>query len=206
MSASDAAWADESDAIVRGLAHALSNRILALGMAGESLDDPDERARADARAQVRVEAERLAQITRLLKLLPRDGQGRPQALQLAEVLADALALHAHHLELRDSPVSTAVAASALPVRVERWALLRALVLLVAAARRAARDATSRGGAVVISVEGSDEECWVRSEGRLGAPGGDLESLATAMGGRVESDGGLRLVLPSLAAVRRREGR
>ncbi|HYD52685.1 MAG TPA: hypothetical protein VEA99_08660, partial [Gemmatimonadaceae bacterium] len=160
MSHPDTAWAEESESILRGLAHALSNRAIALDLAGDALDDEEAEARAAATAQIRGESVRVAELTRLLKLLPREGLGRPQALQVSEVLADAVALHAHHLELRDLPLTTAIAAEALPVRVERWALLRALVLLIAMARRAARAEGSAGGGVAIRVEGTEDETRV----------------------------------------------
>jgi C4-dicarboxylate-specific signal transduction histidine kinase len=200
-------WPEESEAIVRGLAHALSNRVVALGMAGESLDDPEDAVRAEARAQVRGEAERLAEVTRLLKLLPREGLGRPQALQISEVLSDALALQAHHLELRDLAVSTAVSATVLPVRVERWALLRALVLLIGEARRVARERADAAAPVVLTVDGTEDECWVVASAKGARPGVELAALAAEMGGRMaDSPDEIGLVLPSLAAVRRREGR
>jgi len=201
-------WAEESEAIIRGLAHTLSNRAAALGLAGESLEDEEAEVRREASAQVQKEVEQIAEIARLLKLLPRDGVGRPQALQLSEVLADAVALHGHHLELRGITLATSVSASALPVRVDRWALLRALVLLIAGARRGAQTEGGEGGggeAVTIFVEGTEMESWVRTESDGGTASEELEALAGAMDGRVDrSAQGVRLVLPSLLALRQRE--
>lgn len=197
-------WAEESEAIVRGLAHSLSNRVAALGLAGESLEDEEAEVRREATAQVQREAEQIAEISRLLKLLPRDGVGRPQALQLSEVLADAVALHGHHLELRGVALATSVSAGALPVRVDRWALLRALVLLISGVRRGA-GADRRGEAISIFVEGTEMESWIRTEDGDGQTSEELMALASAMGGRLERAGGeVRLVLPSLVALRQRE--
>lgn len=199
-------WAEESESIVRGLAHTLSNRVASLGLAGESLEDEALAVRAEATTQVQREVEQIAEVTRLLKLLPRDGVGRPQALQLSEVLADAIALHSHHLELRTIALATSVSASALPVRVDRWALLRALVLLIASARRGART-EGRGEAVTLFVEGTEAESWVRTEGGGEDVAEELRALAAAMEGRLDAaDDGLRIVLPSLLALRQREQR
>jgi hypothetical protein len=119
---------------------------------------------------------------------------------VADVLGDAVALHEHHLELREVPIRSEIQSDVLPVRVERWALLRALVLLLSAARR---DGADRGG-VSVQVGGDSEEVWVASRAEP-RDGDDLSALAERAGGRLDlADGELRLVLPSLLQLRERE--
>jgi len=95
-----------------------------------------------------------------------------------------------------------------PVRLERWALLRVLTLLLADAKRLAKDA---GGSIVRAVTESDEQ-WVRVEFRVGAPlvaeapksGGSryAEILADSFGGAVTRRAGVaELRLPTLKARR-----
>lgn len=193
-------WAEEGDALVRGLAHALSNRVSALSMASDELLDEAPAVREEARERIATEVARLAALDRLLKLVPADRGARPQALLPAEVLADAVALHAHHLELRDVPIVEAVDPATPPVRVPRATLLRALVLLLSCGRRAAG-----GGGVVVRLGGDDSALRV-AVAPAGDPG-EAETLAASLDGRVErADGALTLVLPSLAALRAREGR
>lgn len=194
------AWAEEGDALVRGLAHALSNRVAALSLAADDLHDEAAEVRQDARARIATEVERLAALDRLLKLVPAERAARPQALLPSEVLADALALHAHHPELRDVPIAHESTEAAPPVRVPRSTLLRLLVLLLSSARRAAD-----GGGVSVRLNGDDAELRV-TVAPAGEPG-EATALAASLGGRVErEEAGLALVLPSLAALRAREGR
>lgn len=191
-------WAEEGDALVRGLAHALSNRVAALSLAADDLADESPDVAAEARARLAGEVERLATIDRLLKLVPGDRAARAQALLPGEVLADALALHAHHLELREVTLRGAADASAPPVRVPRALLLRALVLLLSAGRRAAG-----GGAVSVTMDGDASALRV-----VVSPAGDpgeAADLAAAIGGRIElAEGRATMSLPSLQAVRERE--
>lgn len=191
----EGAWAAEADALLRGLAHALSNRVAALTLASEEFGVSDADVVAEARARVDEEVARLREVDRLLKLLPADGRARRDPLLPAEVLADAVALHAHHLELRDVPIVIEASGEPTPVRVVRSTLLRTFCVLLSAARRA-----SGGGAVTARLQASADE--VRFEC---VPHGDAygaAALATVIGGEMD---GATLVLPSLAALRASEG-
>jgi signal transduction histidine kinase len=203
VTAAPLSWTEEGDALVRGLAHTLSNRVAALGFTAESLGFDDAGSPEELRQDLGKELRRLGDLTRLFKLLPREGIGRQEALQVADVLADAMALHEHHLELRDIPIRSEIQADVLPVRVERWALLRALVLLLSAARRMAGVPADRGG-VTASVGGDQGEVWVVVTAAA-ADTNELRALAERIGGRLDSGGSeLRLVMPSLLRVRDRE--
>jgi hypothetical protein len=214
MSAGDAGaeprWEDEVEALVRGLAHALGNRLAVVALAVDELDDPEAEVAADARARLSRESGRVAEVNRLLRLLPRERGARAEALQLAEVLDDALALHRHHPERRDRAVTVTTDAGVLPVRVERWALLRALLLLLGAAA----DGATQGPALAVRVSGDASVVRVRVVGGSGKDDAsraeEMVSLAGTFadrcGGRIErdEDGAFALALPSLLELRRRE--
>jgi hypothetical protein len=98
-----------------------------------------------------------------------------------------------------------------PVRVERWAAVRVLTLLLNDAKRLAK---ASGAAVRVSTE-SDEQ-WVRVELRVGTPpivdvpvsarGRYAELVAEGFGGLVtRKAGAVELRLPTLKA-RRAAGR
>jgi hypothetical protein len=215
-----AVWERETDAVLRGLAHALSNRVAALVLSAGELTDPDTDVAAEAASRVVREGERLREIDRVLKLLPRDRRAREEALELREVVDAAVALHRQRADLRDREVRVTVDAGVLPVRVERAALMRALVLLLAVATRPAE-----GDDVLVRVAGDAERAWVEitteDDGAQRAATDDsaeadraeraarvdaAAALLRAMQGEVEQDarGAWRAVLPSLPELRRRE--
>jgi hypothetical protein len=94
-----------------------------------------------------------------------------------------------------------------PVRVERWALVRALTMLLRDAKRLAKVANTN----VRAVTESDDQ-WVRIEFRVGTPpvvdipvsggGRYAELLAESFGGSIERKPGLAaLKMPTLKARR-----
>lgn len=192
-------WQEEMEAVVRGMAHAFSNRLASLG----ALLELGDAATHDGMLGVRAEMTRLLEANRLLKLVGADRQGEAEALQLSEVLRDALALHALRLDLRHVKCTTRVEPGVLPVRVQPASLLRLLVVLLA---RASRRAT--GSAVALTVAGDELETRVAlaTERPSPAPVPDgLHVLARAVGGEVrEREGETVLAIPSLVEVRRRE--
>lgn len=195
-------WHEEIDALIRGIAHALSNRAAALSLAAESVDDADPELRTESRERLTSEVARLGEVTELLKLLPMEGVGRPEAFQVDEVVASAVALHRHHLGLRAVPLDVVVGENVPPVRVERRILLRALVLLLSAARRAAQ---TRDETVRLSIDGAADRVSIGTTTPVSSVGRELEQLASRMGGlAVGGPAGLRMEIPSLAALRARE--
>ena len=195
-------WVEEIDALIRGIAHAMSNRTAALSLAAESVDDPDAELRSESRERLISEVARLGEVTDLLKLLPMEGLGRPEAFQVREVVAEAVALHRHHLGLRAVPLDIVHGESVPPVRIERRVLLRALVLLLSAARRAAQ---GRDEPVTLSIEGDADQVSIHTTTSVPSVGRELAELAGRMGGSVSGGPtGLRMQIPSLAALRARE--
>jgi hypothetical protein len=193
------------DQALHGLHHALNNRIGSLSALVElhQLGDlPTDGSGLDTLA---ADIKRLEDLSRTVRLLPRDRVSGEEALILDDVLADVFAIHRHLHDLREMSVTIVPTRFVEPVRVERWALVRVLALLLRDAKRLARDADTN----VRAVTESDEQ-WVRIEFRVGTPpvidvptgGGYAEELAESFGGTVERKPGVAaLKLPTLKARR-----
>jgi hypothetical protein len=192
-------WRTISEDLLKGLVHALNNRVAALSAFVElaKLGDEEE----DPLTVLPLEIAQLHQVNLLFGLLPQRS-AEPEPLELRAVLDDALRLHEHHPQFRGEPVSLAFEGAADAVRAPRWALMRALVMLVHAAKRGA--ASGHGRSAVITVHGGDTTITVRVPTRE-ASSADLEALAARCGGRVEcANDELVLTMPSLRELRRRE--
>jgi hypothetical protein len=119
-------WSSVADGLLRGLAHALSNRVAAL-QAVTQLLDVSTTISGELRAALAGEAGRLNALVELLRVLPL---GPASAIRLPELLPEVLALHAMHPDLPDPASSLAVDADPLPVHGDAAALTRALLLLL----------------------------------------------------------------------------
>ena len=214
-----------SDSLLRGLTHTLSNRATTLGAVANLLDSDEVTADELVRALTR-EAERLEEIVRLLRMLPSDRSGTAEPMRLPELLAEVVALHEHHCELRDVPCRLVAGVDVPPVWIERSTLTHALLVLLTAAKRDALAAG--GGALSVRCSGDHARVSVLVEahagGRtnpvsrrtpLGEPldVGTLRELLAEVGaelvvtqcGADGRDGGrYELRLPTLVEVRRRE--
>lgn len=193
------------DALVRGIAHGISNRVGTLGALAEALVVADPSGPFPP--ILSEEVHRLEEALRVLRLLPRDEGRGVEPLRPADAAADAVALFEQHPRGRDERASVEPAGDVPPVRAHPPSLVHALVLLMVAA------AGEEGAPVTISLAGDGERALFRVAGGGGADaGGPDEAIVAASalvrgdGGRVErdGDGSVVLSLPSLAAARRRE--
>ncbi|HEY9225691.1 MAG TPA: hypothetical protein VIP11_03535, partial [Gemmatimonadaceae bacterium] len=100
----------------------------------------------------------------MVRLLPRDSVAGEEPLILDDVLADVLAIHRYLHDIRELQVTIVPNRYVEPVRVERWALVRVLTLLLADAKRLARNL----GVNVRAVTESDEQ-WVHVAFNVGSP-------------------------------------
>lgn len=192
-------WRTISEDLLKGLVHALNNRVAALSAFVElaKLGGEDE----DPLTVLPLEIAQLHRVNALFGLLPQRG-AEPEPLELRAVLDDALRLHEHHPRFRGETVSLTYEGAAGAVRAPRWALMRAMVMLVHAAKREAGSAHGRGAA--IRVRGDDTTIAVRVATSESAPE-DLEALAAQCGGRItRTSDELVLTMPSLRELRRRE--
>lgn len=202
-------WLELVDQALQGLHHALNNRIGSLSALVElfQLGDlsHDGTTGFDSLA---ADLTRLEDCNRIVRLLSRDSMAGEEPLILDDVLADVFAIHRFLHEVRDLQVSIVPTRYVEPVRVERWALIRVLTLLLADAKRLAKES----GSVVRAVTASDEQ-WVCVEFRVTSPLGAAaptsagggrysEGLAATFGGTVTRKAGVaELRMPTLKARR-----
>lgn len=193
-------WIALADDLLAGLVHSLNNRVTAVSVCAELASLGDEQMLAGG--MLSTETERLQKVSALLALLP--GRGHAEALEIGPVLHDAVAIHAHHPRMRGVECMVEVADDAPPVRAPRWALLRALLILVDAAKAGARDAANPSATVRLS--GDADAVRVRAAaGRRGSWGAYATEMAALCAGTLARENeDLVLALPSLSELRRRE--
>jgi hypothetical protein len=200
-------WLDLVDHALQGLHHALNNRIGSLSALVELHQLGDQPMDGSGFENLAADLTRLGDCNRVIRLLPRDAVVGEEALILDDVLADVLAIHRFLHEARDLQVTIVPTRYVEPVRVERWALVRVLALLLADAKRLAK---AHSTSVRVVTE-SDEQ-WVRMEFRVGTPllealpasarGPYAELVAAWFGGQVTRRAGVvELRLPTLKARR-----
>lgn len=191
-------WQSIAEQVMRGIVHSLNNRSAALSAVLELSRDAGD----DATGVVSIlstEIQRVAELSRLGRTLavPRDVE---EAIDVAHAAEEAALVLRFHAGLRERTV-TIVASGAPPVRAAKWRLVRALVTLGCSAGEAVPD---RGSASVV-VTGEGDWLVARAANAPGAPSAYTVAMARAMGGdALERELGFRV--PSLAAIRRREGR
>lgn len=192
-------WVQLSDALLRGLIHAMNNRVTALGalaelaMAGDGEITPGK--------VLPEEMLRMQQVNRMFRLLLADDL-EPEALELKPVLDDTLALHAHHPRLRAMRIEIQQRGTVMPVRAPRWALVRLLLLLV----EGATVAHGRRGdaAAELHVDGREDAITLRCRSD-GDPAAYAVAMAGLCGGTLRANGeDAELTLPTLLTLRRRE--
>ena len=200
-------WLDLVDHALQGLHHALNNRIGSLSALVELYQLGDLPPTGSGFDNLAADLTRLSDCNRVIRLLPRDSIVGEEALILDDVLADVLAIHRYLHDARDLQVTIVPTRYVEPVRVERWALVRVLTLLLADAKRLAKTC-----ATSVRVVTESDEQWVRVEFRVGTPpvesvpesarGRHAEVVASLFGGQVSRRAGVvELRLPTLKARR-----
>lgn len=193
-------WARHTESVMRGLAHALNNRAAALSAVMELAREPDDEPGLTA-SLLATEFERMRELADSVRVIgpPR---GELDAVLPRDVIPEVLAVLRLHADQRDrTAVIDAEAAS--PVRVARWMLQRAMIVLCASAPTT--DAATRTLRASVLEEGDWVTVRVHGPTTDGSAGGGdsvyVAELARCMGGE-PVPGGFRL--PSLTALRRRE--
>lgn len=208
-------WLALLDHALQGVHHALNNRIGTLSALVELAQLEELPPDGSAMKSVAADLGRLEECNRVVRLLPREHAAGEEPLMVDDVLTNVYAIHRFLHDVRDVPVTAPSARAAEPVRVERWALVRVLTLLLYDARRLAKRMDTL---VRTSVE-SDEQ-WVRIDFRVGENGESAvsdvptsfggryaELVGEALGGSVVREAGVVTVrLPTLKARRAREAR
>lgn len=201
----DEAWRVTLDALMRGVAHGISNRVGTLGALAEAL------AAADPTGPfppiLAEEVHRLEEALRVLRLLPRDEGRGVEPLRPVDAAADAAALFEQHPRGRGTRAAVSERGDVPPIRAHVPSLVHALALLMVAA------AGEAGAPVSITLAGEGGRVQFRvARAGSGADLGDVDGAVAAASALVRGDGGsvardddgsLVLSLPSLAAVRGR---
>lgn len=158
--------------LVRGLSHALSNRVGALGVLLEIVLDPDAppAERGTYEAQLLKEMAQLATINQQLRLLIPD-RTAPEPLLVPDLVDTAVQLATLHRDRRGGELRVTVSGSAVPVRVCRWAMIHAIVALIDVVSRQAGTCALR-----VALGGSDQEVEI-----LVAPEADASGSGAASG-------------------------
>jgi hypothetical protein len=131
------AWQDVADGVLSGINHAISNRLANLSAHVELLRLGDVEA-TDAPGGIAAEGERLEELLRLSRLLPRERHTTAEPIAIPELLPDILALFHLHRDVEGIECDVEGDLTTLPVRVERSTLVRTiLVMLVAVGSRVA---------------------------------------------------------------------
>ena len=190
-------WVELMEQALQGLHHVLANCIGSI-----SAQLGDSAADEAGFSKLVSDLARLGECNRVVRLLPHDAIAGEETLTLDDVLEDVLAIHRYVHDARDLEVTIAATPFVEPVRVERWALVRVLALLLADAKRLAKQSET---SVRVTTESDDS--WVRVEFRVGEPlvaetpgpsrGPYAALLAETFGGKVGRRAGVaELQLPT----------
>ncbi len=209
-------WLETTDAITHGLAHALSNRALAISATIDA-QDPAQPLGDDIATALAAEVQRLTTLLRALRAIPVHAADAPLPVLLKDVAAAAIDLHAHHATLGDVTVTLAGHDDAPPVLVVEPLFVHAMLVTLTALKRFA----APGGVVRITCGGTPDEAQLtlsatRDAGVVAdgtapppmAPSDLPGALLSAAGLEVEQTLGrgscsLLWALPSLREARRR---
>ena len=129
------------DEIVRGVAHAMSNRVASLS-AGLYVLGEHGNVSAASVAALQSELDRMEQLLVQLRLLPRENIPAEPLLAL-DSARTAVALHEHHGELRNVTCDVQDIGTVPPARAEPHALLHALLVAINAAKESAGSGNAR---------------------------------------------------------------
>ena len=174
-------WLSVHDDLLRGLAHAFSNRVATIAAIAALFDPsrvPDERVLAG----LRMDADRLNGLLEQLRQLPRRAEADLEPLMPGDCVRAALALFEHHPEYRDMRCTLIVDDDVQPVRADPAALQHALcVALVAACRVSVGSGGSAGAAIRVALctEGDVVRIELSTDGSTGT--GDAGELALDAG-------------------------
>lgn len=191
-------WTPLLEDLLRGLVHAMNNRVTALSAFAELAAVEDGALEID---MLRHEIHRLHEVSSLVSVLASRSD-EPESLELSAVLEMAFVIHSHHPRMRSVPCTLEKAGAILPVRVPRWAMLRLALLMIDAAKRAGGESHATTVAVWLSGNDAAVRLHLVSPEPLGV---DAEGLARLCGGVLShTNGEAVLELPSLLEIRRRE--
>jgi len=144
-----ARWLSVHDDLLRGLTHALSNRVGTISAASYLLDQLPS-GNGTIGETLRAESERLESLLLLLRMLPYPEGAVAEPVIPTDVVSNAVALQAHHNELRTVPVNVTLDGDVQPAYASPAALTMAIAVAIGATQRTA----GPGGRVDVVVSSS----------------------------------------------------
>jgi len=200
-------WLTIHDDLLRGLTHAISNRLATVTASASVLEAglvPDHRVIEG----LQRDADRLEGLLQALRQLPQGLAGELEPLLLADALAGARRLVEEHPALRGRSVQVHPVGDVLPVRAEPAAVLHAAAVALLAAARCSP------AVIVVTLETTGDVVRLQARGDGGTDDPvqellhrDAEAirwlLTTSAGHATVLPEGCAFTLPTLPASRRR---
>lgn len=193
-----------SEGLIAGVHHALNNRMAALRAVGQVLET-DLPANHPLAGALTTELQRLEQTAGVMALLTPDEPDQVP-FQISDVVRDAASLCELHHSLRDLRLEYSMADRLLPVLGQPWRVLRAILLMIAAAARKGApeirlwaEGDERVVRVTLEAKGGEEY----GDQTLSVADADVEAAVRGAGGSFARDGErLQMTLLTLPEARR----
>lgn len=186
-----AGWEETRDAVLRGLNHAMSNRVASLSGLTRILVPAGGGDPGPVVAALQAEVDRLEQLFHLYTLLPVGTGGYLEPLELPALLRAVAALHELRSDLADARCEVTAHPDTRPIRAHRARVAHAcLAVLGLAASRAP------GAPLAIGCASEGEESVVRvplpatedtAAGDPDSADAGIDALVRAAGGRLARD-------------------
>lgn len=202
-----ARWLAIHDQLLRGITHALTNRIATIGAAAYMLEYNDVPVEQTIES-LRSETERMDGLLQQLRQLPERPGADGEPMTVDDACANAVKLHAHHGELRDFECDVEIGADVYPVWAEPQSLLHAMLVALTAAKRN----STPGSRPLIQASGDVNVVRIQFIARDVVPDTGMLNAADAAaagwllgagGGTARAlDNGCEIEVPTLLAVRR----
>lgn len=207
-------WLCVHDDLLRGLTHALSNRLGTISAAAY-LVELQPAAHVTTAATLRAESERLDGLLQLMRLLPRRADAVAEPVVPTDMLTQAMAISAHHPDAFDLPTTVHTDGDLQPAYVEPGRFTMALCLALGAAQRTAQLVAGREGRVTVRIACSTDRVQLETRGETAnGQGGPVDALGVddvaaidwllreAGGGGAMRADGITVFVPTLQAARR----
>lgn len=200
-------WLVIHDELLRGITHALSNRIATIGATTYMLEHGDVDVAQSVEA-LRAESERMDTLLQQLRQLPARPGADGEPMTVGDLCANAIRLHAHHGEWRDFECEIVEDPDVYPIWGEPQAVLHAILVALTAAKRNA----TPGSRVRMHIGGDTSVVRINATAPSANDSGNNLNITDAdaanwllapHGGTARAtDHGCELEIPTLLAVRR----
>jgi signal transduction histidine kinase len=206
-----ARWLTVHDDLLRGLAHAVSNRLATISaLAGmlEGVSAPDPRFVHGLQG----DAEQLEGLLQTLRMLPRREESSVEPMLVSDAADAARRLVEHHTALRDVTIRVEALNDVMPVLADATALTHAMAVSLLAATRGLGTART----ITLTLATAGDEVQIRAQATDAVSGGDagdhldaidraaIDWLLAASHGRADTSApGCGISVTTLQASRRR---